>query len=85
MHVRPGVVRPRVDEADDARLRPAVHHEAVDVEPRRVVLGECTLGDERGKALGPGRVHGVRVLVRPRRQVDLRADDVQERLRVPRS
>ena len=73
------VVGGRRDEADDARLGAAVHDEAVDEEARLGVLGEVVARSEGGEGRGAAGVDRVRVLVGACGQVDLGANDVEER------
>jgi len=66
--------------AEEARLRTPVHHEAIDVEGRRVLgLHEARLG-EAAQVFRALLIHLVSVLVGALRQVDLGANDVQEAL-----
>ena len=70
------------DQPDEPRLGPAVHDQAVHVEPGGLVADEGAGLGERAERLGPLLVDLVGVLVGPLGQVDLGADDVQERVLV---
>jgi hypothetical protein len=76
----PLVVLRHRDQPEDPVLGLPVHHEAIDVEGWLVLLDVRLAGGEAGEVGGAHRVDLIGVLVGASREVDLGADDVEERV-----